>query len=82
MLHPTDVDRVKTDDNYLNRFLLHHDNNLDSAFKMLWETCEWRKKFGVNGKISIFVLTYKDLQRHITNLIIKRARQCQATLVF
>ena len=29
---------------------MHHDGNLDGALNMLWDACEWRKKFGTNGK--------------------------------
>ncbi|KAK6627612.1 hypothetical protein RUM44_010090 [Polyplax serrata] len=48
VVHPADLHRVKTDDSYLNRFILHQDNNIDGALNMLWETCEWRKSFGAN----------------------------------
>ena len=50
IFHPADINRVKTDDAYLRRFLMHHDGNLDGALNMLWDACEWRKKFGTNGK--------------------------------
>ncbi|KAL7299847.1 hypothetical protein TKK_0007181 [Trichogramma kaykai] len=45
--HPADINRVKTDD-WLKRFLDHHENNVTEALKMLWDTCEWRRDFGTN----------------------------------
>ena len=47
--HPADIARVKNQDDWLRRFLEHNEFRLDDSLKMLWETCEWRKKFGTNG---------------------------------
>lgn len=44
------MDRVRHDDAWLSRFLNHHEGDLNDAFNMLWETCEWRKSMKVNGK--------------------------------
>ncbi|KAF4522258.1 hypothetical protein B566_EDAN011954 [Ephemera danica] len=46
--HPVDLARVRHDDDWLQRFLLHHDLDTKEALKMLWDTCEWRKRFGTN----------------------------------
>ncbi|CAH0383253.1 unnamed protein product [Bemisia tabaci] len=43
-----DVARVKADDEWLGRFLLHHEMVQDDALSMLWETLEWRKQNRVN----------------------------------
>jgi hypothetical protein len=48
-IHPKDLERVKKDDNWLNRFLLHVDSNQTEALNMMWETVTWRKDFKVNG---------------------------------
>lgn len=48
--HPLDINRVKTSDDWLRRFLEHHEYNMQDALKMLWETCEWRRNFGTNGE--------------------------------
>lgn len=55
-MHPKDLERVKKDDNWLNRFLMHHENNQTEALKMLWETVEWRKEFGTNGEYYLSIL--------------------------
>jgi hypothetical protein len=47
-IHPKDLERVKKDDNWLNRFLLHVDSNQTEALNMMWETVTWRKDFKVN----------------------------------
>lgn len=47
--HPADIERVKTDDSWLKRFLMHHDLNHQLALSMLFETVEWRKENNVNG---------------------------------
>lgn len=41
---------IETNDDWLGRFLEHNENNEQEALHMLWETCAWRQKFGVNGK--------------------------------
>ncbi|XP_014481736.1 PREDICTED: motile sperm domain-containing protein 2-like [Dinoponera quadriceps] len=45
--HPADIARINTDD-WLKRFLEHHEYNMQEAFNMLWETCIWRRKIGAN----------------------------------
>lgn len=47
-IHPADIERVKSSDDWLRRYLLHHDCDMNMAQKMLWDTCEWRKQFGTN----------------------------------
>ncbi|EZA54168.1 hypothetical protein DMN91_000417 [Ooceraea biroi] len=46
--HPADIARIKNNDDWLKRFLDHHESNENEAFNMLWETCTWRRKFGTN----------------------------------
>lgn len=46
--HPADVARITDQDDWLRRFLEHNDFRLDESLKMLWDTCEWRRKFGTN----------------------------------
>ncbi|XP_024936528.1 motile sperm domain-containing protein 2 isoform X2 [Cephus cinctus] len=35
-------------DDWLKRFLEHNDLNVQESLSMLWESCDWRKKFGCN----------------------------------
>lgn len=42
-IHPADYARINNSDDWLRRFLIHHDLDMNSALNMLWETCEWRK---------------------------------------
>ncbi|XP_011631817.1 motile sperm domain-containing protein 2-like isoform X1 [Pogonomyrmex barbatus] len=46
--HSADIARIKNSDDWLKRFLEHHEYNEQEAFNMLWETCTWRRKFGTN----------------------------------
>ncbi|XP_012529246.1 motile sperm domain-containing protein 2 [Monomorium pharaonis] len=46
--HTADIARIKNTDDWLKRFLEHHEFNEQEAFNMLWETCTWRRKFGTN----------------------------------
>ncbi|XP_063244503.1 motile sperm domain-containing protein 2-like isoform X2 [Bacillus rossius redtenbacheri] len=46
--HPADLARAKNSDDWLRRFLMHHECNVNEALQMLWECVEWRKKFGTN----------------------------------
>lgn len=50
LCHPHDLSRINNSDAWLKRFLYHNEDNHDDALTMLWNTCEWRKSFGVNGK--------------------------------
>lgn len=47
-VHPDDLDRIKSGDEWLQRFLLHHDAREKEAYDMLWETVLWRKEFKTN----------------------------------
>ena len=47
-IHPADIAVIETNDHWLGRFLEHNENNEQEALHMLWETCAWRQKFGVN----------------------------------
>lgn len=48
-VHPKDVDRLKSDNSWIRRFLLHHDLDKDKAVNMILGTLQWRFKTGVNG---------------------------------
>lgn len=48
--HPKDLERIKTLNIWLQRFLEQQDCDMKASLNMLWETCEWRKNFGTNGK--------------------------------
>jgi len=50
--HSADIARINGGSDWLRRFLAHHDNDQKLALAMLWETCEWRKSFGVHGTYS------------------------------
>ncbi|XP_053212540.1 motile sperm domain-containing protein 2-like [Panonychus citri] len=45
---PIDIERVKTDDWYIKRFLLSQSKNVKSATNMLIDSLKWRKSYGVN----------------------------------
>lgn len=47
--HPDDIERIKTTNIWLRRFLEQQDLDMNASLDMLWETCEWRKNFGTNG---------------------------------
>lgn len=51
--HPKDIERIKSTNIWLQRFLEQHDLNMKAALDMLWETCEWRKTYGANGNLSL-----------------------------
>ncbi|KAK2576563.1 hypothetical protein KPH14_005236 [Odynerus spinipes] len=46
--HPADIDRIKHNGDWLRRFLEHNEYNLQESLSMLWEACNWRRKFGTN----------------------------------
>ncbi|XP_032679586.1 motile sperm domain-containing protein 2-like isoform X2 [Odontomachus brunneus] len=46
--HSADIARINSNDDWLKRFLEHHEFNMQEAFNMLWETCTWRRKIGAN----------------------------------
>ena len=47
MFHPKDVERVKTNDWPIERYLLVNKSE-DTAFAAFIKTMEWRKSYGVN----------------------------------
>ncbi|KAL5291363.1 MOSPD2 family protein [Megaselia abdita] len=46
--HPKDLERVKTNDMWLGKFLDQVDFNFTEASNMLWNTLNWRKNYGAN----------------------------------
>lgn len=46
--HAVDLAKIKNTDDWLRRFLLHCELDSNQALQMLWDTCEWRSKFGTN----------------------------------
>jgi len=53
-----DLARVNNTDLWLKRFLIHNDGNQEEALAMLWNVCEWRKSFGVNGNYNKILICY------------------------
>lgn len=49
-----DLDRLRNDDKYCNRFILHKKGNFDEALKMVDEALKWRKSFGCKSKYTYF----------------------------
>ncbi|XP_074033029.1 motile sperm domain-containing protein 2 [Leptinotarsa decemlineata] len=45
---PRDVEKVKTSDRWLQRFILHNEGNVEMALNMLWVAVKWRKDQQVN----------------------------------
>lgn len=58
--HPKDIERIKSTDIWLQRFLEQQDLDLKAALDMLWETCEWRKNFGANGTVTVKIFKFND----------------------
>ncbi|KAI4471658.1 motile sperm domain-containing protein 2 [Holotrichia oblita] len=46
--HPVDIEKIKNNDQWVKRFLAHHDLNVQLALTMMFETCQWRKENNVN----------------------------------
>ncbi|XP_034942102.1 motile sperm domain-containing protein 2-like [Chelonus insularis] len=46
--HPNDLNRAKTQDDWLQRFLVHSEYKINEAVNMMWTSCEWRKNVGAN----------------------------------
>ncbi|ODM93053.1 Motile sperm domain-containing protein 2 [Orchesella cincta] len=46
--HPDDLERVKTDELWLRRFIAHGEQDVETALQLLYECVQWRKEFGVN----------------------------------
>ncbi|CAB4030515.1 motile sperm domain-containing 2 [Paramuricea clavata] len=44
-----DISRVKSDDLFVQQFLVGRDGNVDKAQKLMMEALKWRKEFGING---------------------------------
>ncbi|XP_045463540.1 motile sperm domain-containing protein 2-like [Harmonia axyridis] len=61
-VHPKDLHRLKTDDNWVRRFLKHNEMNQNESIQMLWNVLEWRKENSVsdisekNIKMDILIL--------------------------
>ena len=60
LYHAKDVEKLKSDRQWVRRFLIHHDLDKDKAFNMLMDTLKWRQKFGANGRLFIQSLTLFD----------------------
>lgn len=56
--HPKDIERIKSKDIWLQRFLEQEDLDPDASLKMLWNTCKWRKEFGANGTNAIYFCSF------------------------
>lgn len=54
--HPSDIERIKTRNIWLQRFLEQHDSDEKAALEMLWDTCKWRKEYGANG---VYYIIYR-----------------------
>ncbi|KAH8300752.1 hypothetical protein KR059_001805 [Drosophila kikkawai] len=46
--HAIDIDRIRNDHVWLQRFLEMHDLDMDASLSKLWETCVWRQSYGAN----------------------------------
>nr|NP_001246642.1 uncharacterized protein Dmel_CG33523, isoform E [Drosophila melanogaster]AFH04313.1 uncharacterized protein Dmel_CG33523, isoform E [Drosophila melanogaster] len=46
--HPTDIDRIRNDHLWLQRFLEMYDLDMETSFNSLWETCILRQSTGAN----------------------------------
>lgn len=70
--HQDDIERIRSTDIWLRRFLEQQDLDPDSSLNMLWETCKWRKEFGANGnKIPWFPVighNFKSFSKFTTDL--------------
>ncbi|XP_047475376.1 motile sperm domain-containing protein 2-like [Penaeus chinensis] len=45
---PVDVKRIRTDDKYIRRFLMHHDNDQKLSLEMVMDTLKWRQEMQCN----------------------------------
>ncbi len=54
LYHPVDIDRVRTEDWQVKRYLLeeeeHGNNNEEVAFEALLKTLQWKKRFGLHER--------------------------------
>ncbi|XP_055840563.1 motile sperm domain-containing protein 2-like isoform X2 [Episyrphus balteatus] len=46
--HPKDIERVKTNNFYVEKYLIHNDLDMKLSLQLLWDILVWRKNFGVN----------------------------------
>ncbi|XP_066959975.1 motile sperm domain-containing protein 2-like [Macrobrachium rosenbergii] len=44
-----DIEKIQTDDKYIRRFLMHHDNDQKLSLEMVMDTLKWRKDLNVNN---------------------------------
>ena len=58
-IDPRDLNRFKTEDFWIRRFLMHHDNDQKLALDMAVSTLKWRKEMKVLGQLYIFILIIK-----------------------
>jgi len=58
VFHPMDLAKINNSDSWLKRFLIHTEGNQEEALSMLWNVCEWRKSFGVNGNIIKYITRF------------------------
>lgn len=56
--HKADLDRARTNDTWIGRFLSYNDMNMQNALDQLLEACAWRKDFGVNGAYTILLTIF------------------------
>lgn len=47
-IHPKDLAKIKNDDDWLRRFILHQEGNIENAHSMMWTSVTWRKEQDVN----------------------------------
>lgn len=50
LYHEVDVNRVKTEEFQVKRFLLNNDNDEERAFDALLKALQWKKEFGVHDR--------------------------------
>ncbi|XP_028401153.1 motile sperm domain-containing protein 2-like isoform X1 [Dendronephthya gigantea] len=54
-----DISRVKSDDLFVQQYLVGQDGNVDKAFKLMVEALVWRQEFGIND------ISLKDVPEEI-----------------
>ncbi|KAF8764047.1 motile sperm domain-containing protein 2-like [Argiope bruennichi] len=57
LYHPDDIERVKDNDWFIGRYLLHMEKDVEKAFNMLTESLKYRKEYEIN------TLRKKDLPK-------------------
>lgn len=53
-----DVKRIMSDDKYIQRFLMHHDNDQKLALDMVMETLKWRHENQCNCKYFCYSIVF------------------------